>query len=220
MQALAEGFLKKQLAKSPFTIKTILDLVSFLKLNGQSRDTATIMKTIQDIYASEFLKEYLDKLPAESKTRLDRFMANSLDDFVELAQDPTPVNFIGALFSCVPVLCGNRICASVAVAETTAKAVIGEEAFNAIEDAVKKEIKEKATEHLGEAAVKEIELELKEAVEESAATETSTTAPVTTEPPVTESSSQPETSGSESTSDVSGNSVETTPVQTQETISV
>lgn len=215
MQALAEGFLKKQLAKSPFTIKTILDLVTFLKLNSQSRDTATLLKVIQDIYASDLMKEHLNKLPVESKNRLDRFMANSLDDFIELSHDPSPARFTGAVFSCLPVLCGSG---SVAVVQTEIK-----EAQKALEDMEKvKVVIDQQLDELSNQIKAEIEKKPSTAdrrasgglvIREAANPMISVSAQ-----PATESSSPSESSSSETKTDVSGNSVETIPEQTQEKI--
>lgn len=186
----------------------MLDLITFLKRNGQSRDTASIMKTIQDLYASEFLKVHLNKLSAESKERLDRFMIHSLDDFVELAQAPTPANFFGAAFSCIPVLCGRG---SVAVIQTELK-----EAKQALSDL------EKVSVEIEKQIDKEIEEIKKESTDRRASSvlvirEMTPPAPSDVAPPVTESSSLPVTSGSETKTDVSGNTAETTPEVTQET---
>jgi hypothetical protein len=102
MTSLAEKFLRRQIAKSQFSLKTMLELVALLLL--QSRDTAVVVKTIQDLYASDFMKAHLASLPGPIRTKLDTLVSTGLADFVELAVHslPKPVTW-----SCFPRLCGG-----------------------------------------------------------------------------------------------------------------
>lgn len=102
MTSLAEKFLRRQIAKSQFSIKTILELVALLLL--QSRDTAVVVKTIQDLYASDFMKAHLASLPGPIRTKLDTLVSTGLVDFVELAVHSLPKP---ATWSWFPRLCGG-----------------------------------------------------------------------------------------------------------------
>uniref|UniRef100_A0A6C0KVH5 Uncharacterized protein n=1 Tax=viral metagenome TaxID=1070528 RepID=A0A6C0KVH5_9ZZZZ len=102
MTSLAEKFLRRQIAKSQFSLKTILELVTLLLL--QSRDTAVVVKTIQDLYASDFMKAHLASLPGPIRTKLDTLVSTGLADFVELAVHSLPKP---ATWSWFPRLCGG-----------------------------------------------------------------------------------------------------------------
>jgi hypothetical protein len=102
MTSLAEKFLRRQIAKSQFSLKTILELVALLLL--QSRDTAVVVKTIQDLYASDFMKAHLASLPGPIRTKLDTLVSTGLVDFVELAVHSLPKP---ATWSWFPRLCGG-----------------------------------------------------------------------------------------------------------------
>jgi xanthine/CO dehydrogenase XdhC/CoxF family maturation factor len=103
---LAEAFLRKSIEKAPFTVKTVLELVAILKLeSGQSRDSAAIVKCIRDLYASDFVKAHIEKLPAAQRERLNTLVSTGLDQFVELAHDAIPMAKTTA--ACMPLLCGG-----------------------------------------------------------------------------------------------------------------
>lgn len=102
MTSLAEKFLRRQIAKSQFSIKTLLEVIAIVSL--QSRDTAVVVKTIQDLYASDFMKAHLASLPGPIRTKLDTLVSTGLVDFVELAVHSLPKP---ATWSWFPRLCGG-----------------------------------------------------------------------------------------------------------------
>lgn len=102
MASLAEKFLRRQITKSQFSIKILLELIAIVCL--QSRDTAVVVKTIQDLYASDFMKAHLASLPEPIRTKLDTLVSTNLTDFVELAVHSLPKP---ATWSWFPRLCGG-----------------------------------------------------------------------------------------------------------------
>ena len=88
MSKVAEIFLRKRIANSQFSIKTLLELIALLLL--QSRDSAAIVKTIQDLYASDLMKAHLASIPEPIRTKLDTLVSTNLSDFVELAIHSLP----------------------------------------------------------------------------------------------------------------------------------
>jgi len=221
MQGAAETFLRKRLTKAPFGVKTILELVTFLKTSGPSRDVAGIVKTIQDVYASDFVKEHVKTLPVNMRERLDKFMVSSLEDFVELSQDTVSVR---RAYICVPFLCSTR--------GMTAVVQLGEQV--GLDDAALKNITAEADKVVNEALNKttpvvavtaEADKVVNEALNKTtpvvavtaevqpvvaAAVETQEIVPVIVEAPALVVSSELTSSESVPTTDVSGAQVETT----------
>jgi len=200
MQGAAETFLRKRLTKAPFGVKTILELVTFLKTSGPSRDVAGIVKTIQDVYASDFVKEHVKTLPVNMRERLDKFMVSSLEDFVELSQDTVSVR---RAYICVPFLCSTR--------GMTAVVQLGEQV--GLDDAALKNITAEADKVVNEALNKTtpvvaVTAEVQPVV--AAAVETQEIVPVIVEAPALVVSSELTSSESVPTTDVSGAQVETT----------
>ena len=103
----AEAFLRKSIDKTPFTVKTVLELVAILKLeSGQSRDCTAIAKCVRELYSSDFMKAHMEKMSPAQRERLDKFMSSGLDQFIELAHDSLPV-VKSTWGACMPLLCGG-----------------------------------------------------------------------------------------------------------------
>jgi len=207
-QAVCEAFLRQHLSKSPFSMKTILELVKLVKSSSISRDTPTIVKIVQDLYALDFVKEHLKTLPVPVRERLDKFMANSLDDFVALTEHAVVAVVAVKSSGCLPVLCGMK---SMTAVEQLGEKIAAEKAAAAAEKvAVEKLTTDIANKVVAEAtapAVVDVS-----GVVTTAAVEVQVTAPVVVEVPPVQSSSEPESSVPETKTDVSGAPVETTPV--------
>ena len=207
-QAACEAFLRQHLSKSPFSVKTILELVKIVKSSSISRDTPTIVKIVQDMYALDFVKEHLKTLPVPVRERLDNFMANSLDDFVALTED---VVVAVKRSGCLPVLCGMK---SMTAVEQLGEKIAVEKAAAAAAAAV---VAEKvAVEKLATDIANEVVAEATAVVDVSgavttAAVEVQVTAPEVVDVPLAQSSSEPASSVPETKTDVSGAPVETTP---------
>jgi hypothetical protein len=106
MQAAAESLIKLQIAKSPLSIKTLFDLVTLLV--QKSRDKSEIVKIIQTLYSSDIVVTHLKSLPDASREKLDKFVKDSLVDFVELVFDTVPVPTVKtSWFSWFPLFCGG-----------------------------------------------------------------------------------------------------------------
>ena len=210
MHASAETFLRKRLAKEPFGVKTILELVTFLKTSGSSRDVAGIVKTIQDVYASDFVKEHVKTLPVNMRERLDKFMVSSLEDFVELSQDTVSVR---RAYICVPFLCSTH--GMTAVVQLGEKVGLDEAAMKNITAEADKVVNEALNKTavapvaaVAVAAVAAVTTEVQPVV--AAAVETQEIVPVIVEAPAPVVSSESTSSESVPTTDVSGAQVETT----------
>ena len=203
-QAVCEAFLRQHLSKSPFSMKTILELVKLVKSSSISRDTPTIVKIVQDLYALDFVKEHLKTLPVPVRERLDKFMANSLDDFVALTEDAVvAVKSSG----CLPVLCGMK---SMTAVEQLGEKIAAEKAAAAAEKvAVEKLTTDIANKVVAEATAPAV-VDVSGAVV-TAAVEVQVITPEVVEVPPVQSSSEPESSVPEPKTDVSGAPVETTP---------
>jgi hypothetical protein len=207
MHASAETFLRKRLAKEPFGVKTILELVTFLKTSGSSRDVAGIVKTIQDVYASDFVKEHVKTLPVNMRERLDKFMVSSLEDFVELSQDTVSVR---RAYICVPFLCSTH--GMTAVVQLGEKVGLDEAAMKNItaeaDKVVNEALNKTAVAPVAAVAVAAVTTEVQPVV--AAAVETQEIVPVIVEAPAPVVSSESTSSESVPTTDVSGAQVETT----------
>lgn len=207
MHASAETFLRKRLAKEPFGVKTILELVTFLKTSGSPRDVAGIVKTIQDVYASDFVKEHVKTLPVNMRERLDKFMVSSLEDFVELSQDTVSVR---RAYICVPFLCSTH--GMTAVVQLGEKVGLDEAAMKNItaeaDKVVNEALNKTAVAPVAAVAVAAVTTEVQPVV--AAAVETQEIVPVIVEAPAPVVSSESTSSESVPTTDVSGAQVETT----------
>lgn len=194
MSKLAEAFLRKQIANSQFSIKTLLELIALLLL--QSRDSAAIVKTIQDLYASDFMKAHLASLPEPIRTKLDTLVSTNLSDFVELAIHSLPK--AKGWFSWLPSwLCGGV--APVAVLPPIDPA-IAKSVVDASESILDKIIV--AVDVSGATTIKEVE---KVVVETLTQVAESVVAPATVVAPAVE------TPATVTTTDVSGAQVDATP---------
>lgn len=209
MQAACETFLRKHLSKSPFSVKTVVELVTLVKSSGVPRDTATVVKIVQDMYALDFVKEHLKTLPAPVRERLDKFMANNLDDFIALMEDSVALAK-SSKFGCFPLLCGMK---SVTAVEQLGEKVAADTAAEKV--AVEKLATDIANKIVAEAVAdisgSVVAVDISGAVT-TAAVEVQVIAPVVVEVPPVESSSEPASSVPEPKTDVSGAPVETTPV--------
>ena len=206
-QAVCETFLRQHLSKSSFSVKTILELVKIVKSSSISRDTPTIVKIVQDMYALDFVKEHLKTLPVPVRERLDNFMANSLDDFVALTED---VVVAVKRSGCLPLLCGMK---SMTAVEQLGEKIAVEKAAAAAATVVAEKV---AVEKLATDIANEVVAEATAVVDVSgavttAAVEVQVTAPEVVDVPLAESSSEPASSVPETKTDVSGAPVETTP---------
>jgi len=209
MAAVCETFLRKQFSKSSFSVKTVLELVTLVKSSGVSRDTPAVVKIVQDAYALDFVKEHLKTLPVPTRERLDKFMANSLEEFVALTDDPV-VAVKSSSVGCLPVLCSMK---GMTAVEQLGEKIAAEKAAAA---AVEKLATEIANKVVAEATVvadvsgSAVAVDVSGAVT-TAAVEVQVTDPVVVEAPPVESSSEPASSVPEPKTDVSGAPVETTP---------
>ena len=214
MQAVCETFLRKHLSKSPFSVKTVVELVTLVKSSGVPRDTATVVKIVQDMYALDFVREHLKTLPVPVRERLDKFMANNLDDFIALMEDSV-VAVKSSNIGCFPLLCGMK---SVTVVEQLGEKIATEKAVAAAVAAEKVAVEKLATdiankvvaEAVADVSGSVVAVDVSGAVT-TAAVEVQVIAPVVAEVPPVQSSSEPASSVPEAKTDVSGAPVETTP---------
>ena len=207
MQAVCETFLRKHLSKSPFSVKTVVELVTLVKSSGVPRDTATVVKIVQDMYALDFVREHLKTLPVPVRERLDKFMANNLDDFIALMEDSV-VAVKSSNIGCFPLLCGMK---SVTVVEQLGEKIATERAVAAAVAAEKVAVEKLATDIANKVVAEAVAVADISGAVTTAAVEVQVTVPVVAEEPPVQSSSEPTSSVTEAKIDVSGAPVETTP---------
>ena len=207
MQAVCETFLRKHLSKSPFSVKTVVELVTLVKSSSVPRDTATVVKIVQDMYALDFVREHLKTLPVPVRERLDKFMANNLDDFIALMEDSV-VAVKSSNIGCFPLLCGMK---SVTVVEQLGEKIATERAVAAAVAAEKVAVEKLATDIANKVVAEAVAVADISGAVTTAAVEVQVTVPVVAEVPPVQSSSEPTSSVTEAKIDVSGAPVETTP---------